>query len=105
MDAIETLLLVASVPDDLIGWYTNPVLSDLETFLEKERNINAAPIDLNSLFANVGIATEMLDQWILSHLSLYFGPTQIVVVSASPLPGVLLHYDVTVEIHSNNSVY
>ena len=105
MDAIETLLMVASVPDELYGWHSNPVLSDLEAFLDKERNINAAPIDLNSLFTNVGCATEMLDQWILAHLTQYLGPSQIVVVSAHPLPGVLLHYDITVEINSNTSVY
>lgn len=105
MDAIEILLHISSVPDEIQGWQSNQIVADLEQFLEKEHRVKALPLDLNGLFTNVQCAVEMLDNYILNHLTSYFGATQIVVVDATPLPGHQLHYDVTVEFHTHPSVY
>lgn len=93
------------MPDEIFGWQSNEVLADLEDYLERERSVNAAIHDSQELYNNVHVAIEMLDSYILNQLTRYFGATQIVVVDVIPLPGIHLHYDITVEIHYNRSVY
>lgn len=96
-DAIEIALATTCVPDDFYYRSPNHILCDLENWIEKEHSINALPLDLNGLFEHVKIATETLEQYVLSQMRMLFGSTDVWVTHVEPMVGTNMHYIVAVD--------
>lgn len=96
-DAIEIALATTCVPDDFYYRAPNHILCDLESWIEKEYNANALPLDLDGLFNNVKIATETLEQYVLTHMRMLFGSTDVHVSHVEPMVGANMHYIVSVD--------